>query len=69
MNTETVRVGVGCLIFKEGKVLLGKRKNSHGADAYAGPGGHVEYGETLEETVIRETYEEVGLEIAHVEFL
>lgn len=29
---NNVRVGVGCLIFKNDRVLLGKRKNSHGAD-------------------------------------
>src|SRR6185369_6487051 len=66
---NNVRVGVGCLIFKNDRVLLGKRKNSHGADAWAGTGGHQEYGETTVETVIRETREETGLEVANIRFL
>lgn len=66
---NNVRVGVSCLIFKDNKVLLGKRKNSHGADAFAGTGGHQEYGETLEETIIRETWEESRLTITDIQFL
>jgi hypothetical protein len=34
------RVGVGIMIFKDGKVLMGKRKGKHGAGEYAWPGGH-----------------------------
>ncbi|HOF50487.1 MAG TPA: hypothetical protein PLH22_02295 [Candidatus Colwellbacteria bacterium] len=33
------RVGIGVMIFKNGKVLLGKRKGSHGEGEYAFPGG------------------------------
>jgi len=32
------KVGVGIMIIKNGKVLLGKRKGSHGAGQYAWPG-------------------------------
>lgn len=63
------KVGVGVLIFKQGKVLLGKRKGSHGADEYGGPGGHLEYGETLEQTAIRETKEECGITIKNLRML
>lgn len=31
------RVGVGVLVIKNNKVLLGKRKGHHGADAWAPP--------------------------------
>ena len=63
------RVGIGVLVFKEGKVLLGKRKNSHGTGEYAGTGGHVEYMESFEECAKRETLEEAGIEIENIRFL
>ena len=38
------KVGIGVLVFKGGKVLLGKRKNKDGLGdgQYAGTGGHLE---------------------------
>jgi 8-oxo-dGTP diphosphatase len=71
MESETprVKVGVGVLILKEGKILLGKRKNAHGAGEYAGPGGHLEFGETIEACAERETAEETGLKIKNIRFL
>jgi 8-oxo-dGTP diphosphatase len=61
-----VRVGVAVYIIKNGKVLLGKRKGSHAQGAYATPGGHLEFGETWEECVLREIAEEVGIEIGNI---
>lgn len=63
------KVGVGIMIFKDGKILLGKRKNSHGAGEYSFPGGHLEYMEGFEECARRETLEEVGIEIKNIKFL
>lgn len=62
------KVGIGVLIFKDGKLLLAKRKSatSHG---YAGPGGHLEFGESFEECVKRETKEEAGIEIKNIRLL
>lgn len=61
-------VGIGVLILKDGKVLLGKRKGSHGAGTYAFPGGHLEYRESFEECARRETTEETGLVINNIRF-
>lgn len=62
------RVGVGIMIFKKGKVLLGKRKGSHGEGEYAFPGGHLEYMETVENAVKRELQEECGIKIKNLRF-
>lgn len=63
------KVGVGVMILKEGKVLLGQRKGVHGVGEYANTGGHVEHLESLFETAQRETMEEAGIEIDNIRFL
>jgi 8-oxo-dGTP diphosphatase len=67
---EYIKVGVGVMVMKDGKILLGKRiGNKHGAGEYALPGGKLEFGETLEECAVRETMEESGLTIANLRLL
>lgn len=55
------RVGVGLIVVKEGKVLLGKRKNAHAAGNWGPPGGHLKHGESIEECALRELREETDL--------
>ena len=57
------KVGVGVIIERDGRVLLGKRKNAHGDGTWSFPGGHLEHGEEPEECARRETKEETGLDI------
>ena len=63
------KVGIGVMIVKDGKVLLGKRKGSHGTGEYAWPGGHMEYMESFEGCAKREVKEETGMEIENILFL
>ncbi len=65
------KVGIGIWVVRDGKLLLGKRKGSHGAGEYASPGGHLELGESIEDCVLRELAEEAGpdLKIKNLRFL
>lgn len=55
------KIGVGVLIVREGRLLLGRRRGSHGANSWSAPGGHLEFGETPDECARREVLEETGL--------
>lgn len=55
------RVGVGAVVFRDGKVLLVKRGGPPGKGLWAIPGGSVELGETLQAAAEREILEETGL--------
>lgn len=66
---ERPKVGVAVLIFQNGKLLLGKRKNSHGNGCWAPPGGHLEFGETIEDCARREAFEETGLELDNLKIV
>jgi 8-oxo-dGTP diphosphatase len=55
------RVGISVLVEREGKVLLGLRQGAHGASSWAPPGGHLEFGESVEACARRELFEETGM--------
>lgn len=61
------RVGIAVILEKDTKILLGKRQGAHGAGCWGFPGGHLEYGETVADCAIRETYEETGLTITNTQ--
>lgn len=63
------KVGVGVIIIKDGKVLLGKRKGAHGDGSWAFPGGHLEFNESLENCAKREIMEETGITIKDIKKL
>ena len=56
-------VASSALVEKNGKILLVKRRFQPHPGWWALPGGIVEYGETVEETAIREIKEETGVDI------
>lgn len=70
MNEPLVKknplVGVGVVIIKDRKVLLGKRKGAHGLGDWSFPGGHLEFKESVEECAKRELEEETGLKALSV---
>jgi 8-oxo-dGTP diphosphatase len=58
-----LRTIVNALLIREGMVLLAKRspRRKSYADLWSFPGGHVEKDESLEEALVRELREEVGV--------
>lgn len=67
-NEKQPITGIGVLVFKDGKILLGKRKGSHGEGEYAFPGGKLDYLESFENCARREIKEECGIEIENIRF-
>jgi len=63
------RIGVGVIIKKEGRILMGLRKGSHGKGTWSFPGGHLEFNETFESCARREVKEETGLAVRETNFV
>ena len=55
---------------EEGRVLILRRPlNSHGAEGWCLPGGKVDFGDTAEETAVKELEEETALSCTKARFL
>jgi mutator protein MutT len=61
--------GVGAIIFRGNEVLLVKRGRPPALGKWSVPGGLVELGESLDESIRREVMEEVGLEVRTVDLV
>lgn len=69
---DYIGIGVGAIILnKQGKFLLLKRgtKSQNEVGLWGFPGGAVEFGETLAETIKREVKEELGILIKPLKLL
>jgi 8-oxo-dGTP diphosphatase len=51
------------VVSDEGRLLVMRRAGAHGAGTLALPGGHQEFGESPEQTAVREVGEETGLTV------
>ena len=56
-------VGVGVIVIDNGKLVLVKRGVEPALGKWSFPGGAVELGESVRDAVIRETREEIGLDV------
>ena len=60
---RAVHVAVGVIVNDRGQVLISKRSpDAHQGGLWEFPGGKLELGETLEQALIRELREELGIE-------
>lgn len=66
-STPFPKVGVGVIVIRDGLVLLGKRRGSHGAGTWSAPGGALEFGEDILDCAARELKEETDLEASSLE--
>jgi len=59
-------IGVGVMVWKGDRLLLGKRISLHSENSWQFPGGHLEFGETVEACARREVREEAGVAIRNI---
>ncbi len=60
--SEKIGIRPSTITIKDGKVLLVKSKYGK-KEFYLFPGGGMEFGETIKETAVRETFEETGVKV------
>jgi 8-oxo-dGTP diphosphatase len=65
---RVIKLGASAIIERDGKVLLGRRSKDDLSlpGLWCTPGGGVELGESINEAMIREVREEVGLTVERV---
>lgn len=59
-NLRTINTTL-VILMKDNKVLLGQKKRGFAKGTYNGIGGKQDLGETIEQAMIRETQEEIGI--------
>ena len=66
MGCNRPHVGAGVIVESANEVLLMKRKGAHGEGTWSFPGGKLDMFETIENCAIRETKEEVNLDVYNI---
>lgn len=56
-----------CIVHQGNRVLLGMKKRGFGMGRWNGFGGKIEKGETIEEAMRREIFEEAGIDVSEAE--
>ncbi len=69
MTKRRPETSVGAVVVRDGRILLIRRGRGPAQGQWSVPGGRVEFGETLQEAVIREVAEETGLDVICGEFI
>lgn len=67
-NHKKIEIGIKAFILHEGEYLM-MHNNGVKEDVWELPGGRMEFGETMEETLHRELLEEAGLEVKRIKIL
>ena len=62
-------VGVGVVFVRYGQVFLARRRGKLGGGTWGSAGGHLEFGEALEDCARREAMEEFGVVVGELRFL
>ena len=57
------------MFVRSGEVFLARRRGAFGGGTWGSAGGHLEFGETLEDCARREAMEEFGVEVGDLRFL
>lgn len=67
--SSVVQVAVGVILDAEGRVLVSRRhRDAHQGGLWEFPGGKIEPGESLEQALVRELAEELGIEVLSASF-
>ena len=72
-----IGAGIGVMILKNNKILLGKRNDDpkkassalHGEGTWTMPGGKLHFGETFEQAAQREVMEETGMKVNKIKVI
>lgn len=68
-SRSDIRIGICTIVVRDGRLLLGKRKNAYGDGMWGLPGGHLEFGEEFEPAAARELEEETSLCATQLQYI